>query len=60
MSNTFNSEEAVQVIKAGLQSGSIKLFGAVNRADDEMMRKMAQADATYLRELLRLMQEPLK
>lgn len=44
--------QALELIKAGLQSGSIKLNGTRNAVDTQAATKEAEADAAYLRTLL--------
>ena len=48
----FSKVHAVEVIKAGLSSGVIKLRGAINASTPETAKKDADIDAAYLLKLL--------
>ena len=47
----FNANEAIGVIKAGIESGSIKLRGSAGCGDVEAAKEIALIDAAYLKEL---------
>jgi len=54
--DTFDNNDAIRLILAGLQSGSIKLCGS--SATPETAAKLGQSDATYLLTLLAALQKP--
>ncbi|MBU3552328.1 MULTISPECIES: hypothetical protein [Polynucleobacter] len=47
----FNANEAIGVIKAGIESGSIKLRGSVGCGNIEAAKEIALIDAAYPKEL---------
>jgi hypothetical protein len=52
MEKKLNARAALDLIAAGLQSGSIKLRGSVNAGDVESAQELAEMDAAYLNMLL--------